>query len=42
MSAGFSRATNAECVCAEIALEQRDQIMIWFNLIRLTSDQSMS
>jgi hypothetical protein len=29
----FSLATNAESVCAEIMLEQRDEIMIRFNLI---------
>jgi hypothetical protein len=29
----FSLATNAERVCAEIMLKQRDEIMIRFNLI---------
>jgi len=29
----FSLATNAERVCAEIMLKQRDEIMIRFNLL---------
>ena len=29
----FSLATNAERVCAEIMLKQKDEIMIRFNLI---------
>jgi len=31
----FSLATNAERVCAEIMLKQRDEIMIRFNRIMI-------